>query len=120
MAKQKQVLSPEVAARLADLAREMRQIVYQGERGAENLVHRLQRDHHGRGIELGHAVDLLGRLGITTLGALAALPETDVVAAAAAHFDSGAFLADLARRVAYRTESQDPASAPALQAYLQG
>jgi hypothetical protein len=37
MAKQKQVLSPEVAARLADLAREMRQIVYQGERGEEGI-----------------------------------------------------------------------------------
>jgi acetylornithine deacetylase/succinyl-diaminopimelate desuccinylase-like protein len=34
------------------------------------------------------------------------------------HFDSGAFLRDLARRVAIRTESQDPASGPALQAYL--
>jgi acetylornithine deacetylase/succinyl-diaminopimelate desuccinylase-like protein len=37
---------------------------------------------------------------------------------AQAHFDSGAFLRDLARRVAIRTESQDPASGPALQAYL--
>jgi hypothetical protein len=34
------------------------------------------------------------------------------------HFDSGAFLRDLARRVAIRTESQDPASGPALQSYL--
>ena len=34
------------------------------------------------------------------------------------HFDSGAFLRDLSRRVAIRTESQDPASGPALQAYL--
>jgi len=34
------------------------------------------------------------------------------------HFDSGAFVADLARRVAIRTESQDAASGPALQAYL--
>jgi acetylornithine deacetylase/succinyl-diaminopimelate desuccinylase-like protein len=40
------------------------------------------------------------------------------VAAAGQHFDSGAFVADLARRVAIRTESQDPASGPALQAYL--
>lgn len=40
------------------------------------------------------------------------------VAAAREHFDSGAFLRDLARRVAIRTESQDPASGPALQAYL--
>ena len=38
--------------------------------------------------------------------------------AAHAHFDSGAFLHDLARRVAIRTESQDPASGPALHAYL--
>ncbi len=38
--------------------------------------------------------------------------------AAHAHFDSGAFLRDLARRVAIRTESQDPASGPALRAYL--
>ncbi len=37
---------------------------------------------------------------------------------AAHHFDSGAFRADLARRVAYRTESQEPAQAPALRAYL--
>ena len=35
-----------------------------------------------------------------------------------AHFDSGALLRDLARRVAIRTESQDPASGPALHAYL--
>jgi acetylornithine deacetylase/succinyl-diaminopimelate desuccinylase-like protein len=40
------------------------------------------------------------------------------LAAARAHFDDGAFLADLARRVACRTESQDPASAPALASYL--
>lgn len=39
---------------------------------------------------------------------------------AAAHFDSGAFLQDLARRVAVRTESQDPASGPELQRYLEG
>jgi acetylornithine deacetylase/succinyl-diaminopimelate desuccinylase-like protein len=39
-------------------------------------------------------------------------------AAAAAHFDGGGFEADLARRVAYRTESQDPASGTVLQAYL--
>ncbi|MDP1900269.1 MAG: M20 family metallopeptidase [Rubrivivax sp.] len=40
------------------------------------------------------------------------------LAAAAEHFDSGAFLRDLARRVALRTESQDAASGPALHAYL--
>jgi acetylornithine deacetylase/succinyl-diaminopimelate desuccinylase-like protein len=34
------------------------------------------------------------------------------------HFDSGAFATDLARRVAIRTQSQDPASGPALLAYL--
>ena len=39
--------------------------------------------------------------------------------AAHAHFDSGAFLRDLARRVAIRTESQDPASGPALRSYLE-
>ena len=43
-----------------------------------------------------------------------------VLAAARAHFDGGDFLRDLARRVAIRTESQDPASGPALQAYLEG
>ena len=41
------------------------------------------------------------------------------IAGAHEHFDSGAFLRDLARRVAVRTESQDPASGPALHAYLQ-
>lgn len=34
------------------------------------------------------------------------------------HFDSGAFARDLARRVAVRTESQDPAAGPRLRAYL--
>jgi hypothetical protein len=37
MAKSKQVLSPEVATRLADLAREMRQILYQGDSGEEGI-----------------------------------------------------------------------------------
>ncbi len=41
-----------------------------------------------------------------------------VLAAAAAHLDSGAFEADLARRIAIRSASQDADSAPALQAYL--
>ena len=41
-----------------------------------------------------------------------------VLAAASEHFDSGAFLRDLARRVAIRTESQNPASGPELQRYL--
>lgn len=34
------------------------------------------------------------------------------------HFDSGAFREELARRVAFRTESQDPRQAAALRAYL--
>ena len=41
------------------------------------------------------------------------------LAAAREHFDSGAFERDLARRVAIPTASQDPASAPALRAYLE-
>jgi acetylornithine deacetylase/succinyl-diaminopimelate desuccinylase-like protein len=41
-----------------------------------------------------------------------------VIAAAAAHFDSGAFFADLARRVAVRSASQEPDARPALAAYL--
>ncbi len=40
------------------------------------------------------------------------------LAAARQHFDSGAFVHDLARRVAIRTESQNPASAPELRRYL--
>jgi acetylornithine deacetylase/succinyl-diaminopimelate desuccinylase-like protein len=42
----------------------------------------------------------------------------DALARAAAHFDSGAFTADLARRVAFRTESQSADGGPALHAYL--
>ena len=41
-------------------------------------------------------------------------PRDEALALAAQHFDSGAFVRDLARRVAIRTESQDPASGPAL------
>jgi acetylornithine deacetylase/succinyl-diaminopimelate desuccinylase-like protein len=41
-----------------------------------------------------------------------------VLAAAAAHLDSGDFARDLARRVARPTESQNPAAAPVLQDYL--
>jgi acetylornithine deacetylase/succinyl-diaminopimelate desuccinylase-like protein len=41
------------------------------------------------------------------------------LAAAEKYFDSGAFLADLARRVAIPTESQNAARAPALLAYLE-
>ncbi|WP_425256567.1 M20 family metallopeptidase [Rubrivivax sp. RP6-9] len=40
------------------------------------------------------------------------------LAAAAAHFDGGGFVRDLARRVAIRTESQQAGSGPALHAYL--
>jgi len=40
------------------------------------------------------------------------------LAAARAHFDRGDFVCDLARRVAIRSESQDPASSLYLQAYL--
>ena len=39
------------------------------------------------------------------------------LAAAAAHLDSGAFQRDLARRVAIRSESQDPTQAASLRAY---
>ncbi len=41
-----------------------------------------------------------------------------VLAAAAAHLDSGAFEAELARRVAIRSASQDADAGPALHAYL--
>ena len=46
------------------------------------------------------------------------MSRDEALAQAREHFDSGAFLHDLARRVAVRTESQDSASGPALQAYL--
>ena len=46
------------------------------------------------------------------------MSREQALAAARTHFDSGAFFADLARRVACRTESQDPASGPALASYL--
>ena len=48
----------------------------------------------------------------------ATAPRAAALARARAHFDDGQFARDLARRVAIRTESQDPASAPALHAYL--
>jgi acetylornithine deacetylase/succinyl-diaminopimelate desuccinylase-like protein len=44
--------------------------------------------------------------------------RSQALASAEAHFDSGAFVRDLARRVALRTESQDTGSGPALHAYL--
>ena len=40
------------------------------------------------------------------------------LAAARAHFDCGAFFAELARRVAYQTESQEASSGPLLASYL--
>ncbi len=46
------------------------------------------------------------------------MTRTAAITAAERHFDSGAFVAELARRVAFRTESQDPASGPALRGYL--
>jgi len=42
----------------------------------------------------------------------------DALQRAAAHFDDGSFVRDLGRRVAIRTESQNPGSGPALLAYL--
>lgn len=48
------------------------------------------------------------------------MSRTAALAQAAAHLDSGGFEAELARRVAIRSASQDPASGPALQAYLEG
>ena len=44
--------------------------------------------------------------------------RAQALAAAAAHLDSGAFEATLARRVAVRSTSQDAAAGPALHAYL--
>jgi acetylornithine deacetylase/succinyl-diaminopimelate desuccinylase-like protein len=50
-----------------------------------------------------------------------AMPAREgALAAAREFFDSGDFVRDLTRRVAIRTESQDPASGPALQQYLSG
>ena len=46
------------------------------------------------------------------------MSRSAALAATRAHFDSGDFVRDLARRVAIRTESQDPASGPALYGYL--
>jgi acetylornithine deacetylase/succinyl-diaminopimelate desuccinylase-like protein len=53
-----------------------------------------------------------------TAAAVTEVTRGDVVARAAAHVDDGRFEAELARRVAIRSASQDPASAPALRAYL--
>ena len=46
------------------------------------------------------------------------MSRQQALAAAEQHFSSGAFVANLARRVAFRTESQQADSGPALQAYL--
>ena len=55
---------------------------------------------------------------VAAIGTERPLQREDALALAWQHLDSGAFQADLARRVALRTESQDPASGPALHAYL--
>lgn len=47
------------------------------------------------------------------------MSRSAAIAAAEKYFDSGGFLADLARRVAIPTESQNPARAPELRAYLE-
>lgn len=46
------------------------------------------------------------------------MSRAEVLERAAAHLDSGAFEAELARRIAIRSASQEPESGPALQAYL--
>ena len=47
------------------------------------------------------------------------MSRSAAIAAVEKYFDSGGFLADLARRVAIPTESQNPARAPDLRAYLE-
>ncbi|HUQ76839.1 MAG TPA: M20 family metallopeptidase [Burkholderiales bacterium] len=47
------------------------------------------------------------------------MSRSAAIAAAEKYFDTGAFAADLARRVAIPTESQNPARAPELRAYLE-
>ena len=47
------------------------------------------------------------------------MSRSAAIAAAEKYFDSGGFLADLARRVAIATESQNPARGPELRAYLE-
>jgi acetylornithine deacetylase/succinyl-diaminopimelate desuccinylase-like protein len=46
------------------------------------------------------------------------MARSTVIDHAVRYFDSGGFLADLARRVAFPTESQDPGRAPVLRSYL--
>jgi acetylornithine deacetylase/succinyl-diaminopimelate desuccinylase-like protein len=47
------------------------------------------------------------------------MSRADAIAAATEYFDSGEFLADLRRRVAFRTESQTADERPELRAYLE-
>ena len=47
------------------------------------------------------------------------MSRNSALARAAQHFDDGGFIADLARRVSVRTESQNPQQRPALADYLQ-
>ncbi len=51
---------------------------------------------------------------------MTAASRSTALAAAAQHFDSGAFARTLAARVAVRSESQDPGATPRLHSYLQG
>ncbi len=46
------------------------------------------------------------------------MTRESAISRATRHFDDGAFIADLARRIAYRTESQVPESRPHLAEYL--
>ncbi|SAK55129.1 peptidase [Caballeronia hypogeia] len=47
------------------------------------------------------------------------MSRSQAIALAREHFDSGSFFGDLARRVAYQSESQEPAKRPQLIAYLE-
>src|SRR3954471_6201190 len=47
------------------------------------------------------------------------MSRAEAIERAQGHFQSGAFLAELARRVSYRTESQNPRASEVLRAYLQ-
>ena len=55
---------------------------------------------------------------MSAASAATAIGRAQAIAAAQRHFDDGEFVRDLARRVAIRTESQNPDSGPALHAYL--
>ena len=46
------------------------------------------------------------------------MTRESAISRATRHFDEGQFIADLARRVAIRTESQIPASRPFMDVYL--